>query len=197
MSKKKNPQLYNLKRTDKGFLMRMYDQMFVTVNSIHNNIWNMIIIIGGGIGIWQLYSKCCNDPAFDVVVFGYIITLSWTLTKLVNFNYLYNRNLFIVRNIEDLLVAHTEKKKIFRHFRHTNTCGYIYKKTLLIEMLFVGLVLIGTVCCYICVRNSAICKFFHAISPYLCWATLIALPFLPALTIHYLRRKDYYKKTHK
>lgn len=175
------------------FLIHVYDQMFTTINRIHNNIWDMVIVIVGGMGVWNLYYQCCFWYAFDIIAIGYIIVLSWILTRLVDFNYWCNRNLIIVRNIEDEFLKNS-KERIYKNFRAA-CCNYNrYRTSILIQIFFVGIVLIGTICCYFYFRYFILCKLEHFISPYLFWGCLVIIPFLPALVVHFLRNRDYEEK---
>lgn len=57
MSKKIESDIVRSRGSEEKFLVHVYDQMFATINRIHYSIWNMVIVVGGGIGVLNLYTK--------------------------------------------------------------------------------------------------------------------------------------------
>lgn len=129
------------------FLIHVYDQMFTTINRIHNSIWNMVVIIGGGVGVLNLYEKCAS-PRFEIALIGYIVVLAWMLIRLLNFNRWCNRNLFIVSKIEEHFLAN-DVKNFFGEYRAKNLDNIRNIRTsILLELIFTVEILVFAVCWY-------------------------------------------------
>lgn len=175
------------------FLIHVYDQMFATINRIHNSIWNMVVIIGGGIGVLKLYSECGYNHTFAFAIIVYITALSWILMRLYDFNYWCNRNLFIIKNIEDRFLG-VDAKKIYGNFRPKD----VNKKndirfTIALQMVFVYVALIDTLCFYFCVSSSGFRTQMKSLTDFAFVLCFGVAPFLPALIV-YVRCKIKYKK---
>ena len=129
------------------FLIHVYDQMFTTINRIHNSIWNMVVIIGGGVGVLNLYEKC-GSPRFEIALIGYIVVLAWMLIRLLNFNRWCNRNLFIVSKIEEHFLAN-DVKNFFGEYRAKNLDNIRNIRTsILLELIFTVEIFVFAVCWY-------------------------------------------------
>lgn len=182
------------RESEEKFLIHVYDQMFATINRIHYSIWNMAVAVGGGVGILKLYSECYCNCILNFAIFGYLIALSWILTRLVDFNYWCNRNLFIIHKIEDRFLGLTSDH-IYGNFRpptaeSTNTI----KTTIFIQIVFVGTIQIGTLLFYLYCNSYFICT--HTFLGMLFVLVLLALiSFCPACYVFKLRNKTYKNKT--
>ena len=134
----------NQQTTD--FMIHMYDQMFVTIDRTYKNVWEMILAIGGGIGVLQLYDK---HYAFDIAVIGYIIGLVWILVRLIDANYWCNRNLFIIHKIENSLLKE-KAQELFYDFRvKKRPIENEYHFSMVIQIAFVSVILFTTLSMYI------------------------------------------------
>lgn len=182
------------RESEEKFLIHVYDQMFATINRIHNSIWNMAVAVGGGVGIVKLYSEYCCNCILNFAIFGYLIALSWILTRLVDFNYWCNRNLFIIHKIEDRFLGLTSDH-IYGNFRpptaeSTNTI----KTTIFIQIVFVGTIQIGTLLFYLYCNSYFICTHTF-LGTLLVFALLALISFFPACYVFKLRNKTYKNKT--
>lgn len=135
------------------FMIHMYDQMFSTIDRSYKNIWEMILAIGGGIGVLQLGTQ----QFFDVAVIGYVIGLFWILIRLIDTNHWCNRNLFIIHGIENHFLDN-DANKLFRGFRPNkrekyNVCHFSIK----IQIYFVCIIIFLSVSSYIIYK----CNFLH------------------------------------
>lgn len=182
------------RESEDKFLIHVYDQMFVTINRIHYSIWNMAVAVGGGVGIVKVYSECDCICIFNFAIFGYLVALSWILTRLVDFNYWCNRNLFIIHKIEDRFLRLTSDH-IYGNFRpptaeSTNTI----KTTIFIQIVFVVIIQIGTLLFYLYCNSFVNCiyVFLGTISVL---ALLVFISFCPAYYVFKLRNKTYKNKT--
>ena len=182
------------RESEEKFLIHAYDQMFATINRIHYSIWNMAVAVGGGIGIVKLYSECGCICIFNFAVFGYLVALSWILTRLVDFNYWCNRNLFIIHKIEDRFLG-LNSSRIYGDFRpptaeSTNTI----KTTIFIQIVFVAIIQIGTLLFYLYCNSFVNC--IHTFLGTISVLVLLALiSFCPAYYVFKLRNKTYENKT--
>lgn len=181
------------RESEDKFLIHVYDQMFATINRIHNSIWNMVVIIGGGIGVLKIYSECGYNHTFAFAIIVYITALSWILMRLYDFNYWCNRNLFIIKNIEDRFLG-VDAKKIYGNFRPQD----VNKKndirfTIALQMVFVYVVLIDTLCFYFCVSSSGFRTQMKSLTDFASVLWFGIAPFLPALIV-YIRCKIKYKR---
>lgn len=129
------------------FLIHVYDQMFTTINRIHNSIWNMVVIISGGVGVLKSYEAC--DPiCFEIALIGYIVVLAWMLIRLLNFNRWCNRNLFIVSKIEEHFLPN-DIEKIYGEYRAKNLDNIRNIRTsILLELIFTVEIFVFAVCWY-------------------------------------------------
>lgn len=159
------------------FLIHVYDQMFTTINRIHNSIWNMIVIIGGGVGVLNLYKGGSVSPCFEIALIGYIIVLAWMLVRLLNFNRWCNRNLFIVSKIEEHFLA-DDVEKIYGKYRAKDTDNIQKIRTsIFLEMVFVGILLFIADCCYF---YYAFCLQMKCLSM-CCSVAIVVLSFFPVI----------------
>lgn len=182
------------RESEDKFLIHVYDQMFVTINRIHYSIWNMAVAVGGGVGIVKVYSECDYICIFNFAIFGYLVALSWILTRLVDFNYWCNRNLFIIHKIEDRFLRLTSDH-IYGNFRSptaesTNTI----KTTIFIQIVFVGIIQIGTLLFYLYCNSYFICTHTF-LETLLVLVLLVLISFCPAYYVFKLRNKTYKNKT--
>lgn len=182
------------RESEDKFLIHVYDQMFATINRIHNNIWEMVVAVGGGVGIVKVYSECDCICIFNFAIFGYLVALSWILTRLVDFNYWCNRNLFIIHKIEDRFLGLTSDH-IYGNFRPpTAESTNRIKTTIFIQIVFVGTIQIGTLLFYLYCNSYFICT--HTFLGTLLVLVLPALiSFFPACYVFKLRNKTYKNKT--
>ncbi len=181
------------RESEEKFLIHVYDQMFATINRIHNNIWNMVVIIGGGIGVLKIYFECRYNHTFVFAIVGYITALSCILMRLYDLNYWCNRNLFIIKNIEDRFLG-VNAEKIYGNFRPQD----VNKKndirfTIALQMVFVYVALIDTLCFYFCVSSSGFRTQMKSLTDFASVLWFGIAPFLPALIV-YIRCKVKYKK---
>lgn len=148
--------MYNNNNSDKltvsagkdQFLIHVYDQMFTTINRIHNSIWNMVVIIGGGVGVLNLYKEGNVSSRFEIALIGYIVVLAWMLIRLLNFNRWCNRNLFIVSKIEEHFLAN-DVKDFFGEYRAKNLDNIRNIRTsILLELIFTMEIFVFDVCWY-------------------------------------------------
>lgn len=182
--------------SEEKFLIHVYDQMFTTINRIHNNIWEMVVAVGGGIGILKLYSECKYSGIFDFAILGYIITLSWILTRLVDFNYWCNRNLYIIHKIENYFLR-LSANNIYENFRPaTPPSTNKIKTTILIQIAFVVGIQIGTLFFYFFYKSNISCAhaFLETLSVFI---LLWGISFYPAYRIFKLRNEIYKNKINK
>ena len=181
------------RESEEKFLIHAYDQMFTTINRIHNNIWEMVVAVGGGIGILKLYSECKYSGIFDFAILGYIITLSWILTRLVDFNYWCNRNLYIIHKIENYFLR-LSANNIYENFRPaTPPSTNKIKTTILIQIAFVVGIQIGTLFFYFFYKSNISCAhaFLETLSVFILrWG----ISFYPAYRIFKLRNEIYKNK---
>ena len=182
------------RESEDKFLIHVYDQMFATINRIHNNIWEMVVAVGGGVGIVKVYSECDCICIFNFAIFGYLVALSWILTRLVDFNYWCNRNLFIIHKIEDRFLGLTSDH-IYGNFRPpTAESTNRIKTTIFIQIVFVGTIQIGTLLFYLYCNSYFICT--HTFLGTLLVLVLLALiSFFPACYVFKLRNKTCKNKT--
>lgn len=181
------------RESEEKFLIHAYDQMFTTINRIHNNIWEMVVAVGGGIGILKLYSECKYSGIFDFAILGYIITLSWILTRLVDFNYWCNRNLYIIHKIENYFLR-LSANNIYENFRPaTPPSTNKIKTTILIQIAFVVGIQIGTLFFYFFYKSNISCAhaFLETLSVFI---LLWGISFYPAYRIFKLRNEIYKNK---
>lgn len=184
------------RESEEKFLIHAYDQMFTTINRIHNNIWEMVVAVGGGIGILKLYSECKYSGIFDFAILGYIITLSWILTRLVDFNYWCNRNLYIIYKIENYFLG-LSANNIYENFRPTTPPSTNkIKTTILIQIAFVVGIQIGTLFFYFFHKSNISCAhaFLETLSVFI---LLWVISFYPAYRIFKLRNEIYKNKINK
>lgn len=184
------------RESEEKFLIHAYDQMFTTINRIHNNIWEMVVAVGGGIGILKLYSECKYSGIFDFAILGYIITLSWILTRLVDFNYWCNRNLYIIHKIENYFLR-LSANNIYENFRPaTPPSTNKIKTTILIQIAFVVGIQIGTLFFYFFYKSNISCAhaFLETLSVFI---LLWGISFYPAYRIFKLRNEIYKNKINK
>lgn len=181
------------RESEEKFLIHAYDQMFTTINRIHNNIWEMVVAVGGGIGILKLYSEYKYSGIFDFAILGYIITLSWILTRLVDFNYWCNRNLYIIHKIENYFLR-LSANNIYENFRPaTPPSTNKIKTTILIQIAFVVGIQIGTLFFYFFYKSNISCAhaFLETLSVFI---LLWGISFYPAYRIFKLRNEIYKNK---
>lgn len=181
------------RESEEKFLIHVYDQMFTTINRIHNNIWEMVVAVGGGIGILKLYSEYKYSGIFDLAILGYIITLSWILTRLVDFNYWCNRNLYIIHKIENYFLR-LSTNNIYENFRSaTPPSTNKIKTTILIQIAFVITIQIGTLFFYFFYKSNISCAhaFLETLSVFI---LLWGISFYPAYRIFKLRNEIYKNK---
>lgn len=184
------------RESEEKFLIHAYDQMFTTINRIHNNIWEMVVAVGGGIGILKLYSEYKYSGIFDFAILGYIITLSWILTRLVDFNYWCNRNLYIIHKIENYFLR-LSANNIYENFRPaTPPSTNKIKTTILIQIAFVVGIQIGTLFFYFFYKSNISCAhaFLETLSVFI---LLWGISFYPAYRIFKLRNEIYKNKINK
>ena len=175
------------------FMMHMYDQMFTTIDRRHKNIWEMVIAIGGGIGILQICSCRC-DFYFDIAIIGYIIGLFWILARLIDANYWCNRNLFIIHEIERQLLDGKEKD-IFAGFRDKNRISENkYGTTIKIQIYFVLFIILLTVLSYLSLKFYFFEELFTNWKFYLIMF-ILSLSALPALKTFFKRKNDFKDKS--
>lgn len=178
------------RESEEKFLIHAYDQMFTTINRIHNNIWEMVVAVGGGIGILKLYSECKYSGIFDFAILGYIITLSWILTRLVDFNYWCNRNLYIIHKIEDHFLG-LSANNIYENFRSTTPPSTNkIKTTILIQIVFVITIQIGTLFFYIYYNYYNAFVDIHLGVILIIAAGFLPISFLPATLVYFLRTRE-------
>ena len=178
------------RESEDKFLIHVYDQMFATINRIHYSIWNMAVAVGGGIGIVKVYSECDCICIFNFAIFGYLVALSWILTRLVDFNYWCNRNLFVIHKIEDRFLGLTSDH-IYGNFRSpTVESTNRIRTTIFIQIVFVVIIQIGTLLFYLYCNSFVNCiyVFLGTISVL---ALLVFISFYPAYYIFKLRNKTY------
>lgn len=216
MCKKIEPDVVRSRESEEKFLIHVYDQMFATINRIHYSIWNMAVAVGGGIGIVKLHSECDCICIFNFAIFGYLVALSWILTRLVDFNYWCNRNLFIIHKIEDRFLGLTSNR-IYGNFRPpTAEATNTIKTTIFIQIVFVGIIQIGTLLFYLYCNSYVICTtqyittadegfYLYCKSYFICTHTFLGMLFVlvllalisfcPAYYVFKLRNKTYKNKT--
>lgn len=182
------------RESEDKFLIHVYDQMFATINRIHYSIWNMAVAVGGGVGIVKVYSECDYICIFNFAIFGYLVALSWILTRLVDFNYWCNRNLFIIHKIEDRFLRLTSDH-IYGNFRSpTVESTNRIRTTIFIQIVFVVIIQIGTLLFYLYCNSYVNCT--HTFLGTLFVLVLLALiSFCPAYYVFKLRNKTYENKT--
>lgn len=181
------------RESEEKFLIHAYDQMFTTINRIHNNIWEMVVAVGGGIGVLKIYSEYKYSGIFDFAILGYIITLSWILTRLVDFNYWCNRNLYIIYKIENYFLR-LSANNIYENFRPaTPPLTNKIKTTILIQIAFVVGIQIGTLFFYFFYKSNISCAhaFLETLSVFI---LLWGISFYPAYRIFKLRNEIYKNK---
>ena len=181
------------RESEEKFLIHAYDQMFTTINRIHNNIWEMVVAVGGGIGVLKIYSEYKYSGIFDFAILGYIITLSWILTRLVDFNYWCNRNLYIIHKIENYFLR-LSANNIYENFRPaTPPSTNKIKTTILIQIAFVITIQIGTLFFYFFYKSNISCAhaFLETLSVFI---LLWGISFYPAYRIFKLRNETYKNK---
>ena len=184
------------RESEEKFLIHAYDQMFTTINRIHNNIWEMVVAVGGGIGVLKIYSEYKYSGIFDFAILGYIITLSWILTRLVDFNYWCNRNLYIIHKIENYFLR-LSTNNIYENFRSaTPPSTNKIKTTILIQIAFVITIQIGTLFFYFFYKSNISCAhaFLETLSVFI---LLWGISFYPAYRIFKLRNEIYKNKINK
>lgn len=193
MSKKIESDIVRSRKSEEKFLIHVYDQMFATINRIHNNIWEMIVAIGGGVGVLKIYFECGYNHTFVFAIVGYITALSSILMRLYDLNYWCNRNLFIIKNIEDRFLG-VNAEKIYGNFRpqDVNEKNDI-RFTIALQMVFLYVVLIDTLCFYFCVSSSGFHTQMKSLTDFASVLWFGIAPFLPALIV-YIRCKVKYKK---
>ena len=176
------------------FMMHMYDQMFSTIDRSYKNIWEMILAIGGGIGVLQLFSgeKTAIPVFFDVAVVGYIIGLFWMLIRLIDANYWCNRNLFFIHKIEEELLG--EKiNDIFCDFRPKDRYSKNkYRTSIFFQIYFVVLTILLTVCSYLSFKFPEIKDLFTNWKFYLAVSVGISV-IIPTIWVYVKRNQNFYK----
>ncbi len=172
------------------FMIHMYDQMFSTIDRSYKNIWEMILAIGGGIGVLQLYKCRTLQPIFDVAVIGYIIGLFWILVRLIDANYWCNRNLFFIHKIEEKLLGENADD-IFADFRSkTRDIENKYRTSIRYQIYFVVLTILLTVCSYLSFRFSSLRDLFTDWKFYLV-VIIGASVAVPLICIYLIINKDF------
>lgn len=175
------------------FMMHMYDQMFTTIDRRHKNIWEMVIAIGGGIGILKIFSYECGFY-FDIAVIGYIIGLFWILARLIDANYWCNRNLFIIHEIERQLLDGSEEN-LFSDFRDKNRISENkYGTTIKIQIYFVLFIILLTVLSYLSLKFYLFEELFTNWRFYLIMF-ILSLSAIPALKTFFKRKNDFENKS--
>lgn len=168
------------------FMIHMYDQMFSTIDRSYKNIWEMILAIGGGIGVLQLYKCRTLQPIFDVAVIGYIIGLFWILLRLVDANYWCNRNLFIIHEIESKLLGNVAQI-LFKGFRPNCREKYNkYRFSIYLQTIFAGIILSTCYLSYIIYRYDFLCLRIGII---LSWILIISIPIITIVIFYLVCRK--------
>lgn len=194
MCRKIEPDTVRSRESEEKFLIHVYDQMFATINRIHYSIWNMAVAVGGGIAIVKVYSECDYICIFNFAIFGYLVALSWILTRLVDFNYWCNRNLFIIHKIEDRFLRLTSDH-IYGNFRSpTVESTNRIRTTIFIQIVFVGTIQIGTLLFYLYCNSYFICTHTF-LETLLVLVLLVLISFCPAYYVFKLRNKTYKNKT--
>lgn len=175
------------------FMMHMYDQMFTTIDRRHKNIWEMVIAIGGGIGILKIFSSEYGFY-FDIAVIGYIIGLFWILARLIDANYWCNRNLFIIYEIERQLLDGSEEN-LFSGFRDKNRISENkYGTTIKIQIYFVLFIILLTVLSYLSLKFYFFEELFTNWRFYLIMF-ILSLSAIPSLKTFFKRKNDFENKS--
>ena len=167
-------------------MIHVYDQMFTTINRIHNSIWNMVVIIGGGIGVLNLYEEG-GSPRFEIALIGYIVVLAWMLIRLLNFNRWCNRNLFIVSKIEEHFLA-DDAEKIYGEYRAKNLDNiWKIRTSILLEIIFVGGILFISDYCYFYNRFHLQAENLSVCCSIIILIAIIFVSYSPAILLYILR----------
>lgn len=117
----------SLERRDE-LLLRMYDQLWNSINSHILGIWQSIGVVIGAFAVFALVEK--QTIPIDWAVSLILILCIWLISNVVDSSYWYNRNLVIIANIEkDFLpkkdgkdisyyyLEHRRKNKKITHFK--------------------------------------------------------------------------------
>lgn len=184
------------RESEEKFLIHVYDQMFATINRIHNNIWEMVVALGGGIGVLKLYLDYGYNSIFEFGVLGYVITLSWFLTRLIDFCYWYNRNLFIIQNIENKFLG-PSAEDIYAGFRPQNLKKtFEIRTTISTQICFLITIQFSVLIFYLYCNPAIQCIRLHVevVPVIFVFALLLIISFIPAAYVFYLRDKKYKNK---
>lgn len=196
MFKKIESDIVRSRESEEKFLIHVYDQMFATINRIHNNIWEMVVAVGGGIGVLKLYLDYGYNSIFEFGVLGYVITLSWFLTRLIDFCYWYNRNLFIIQNIENKFLG-PSAEDIYAGFRPQNLKKTLeVRTTISIQICFLVTIQFSVLIFYLFCNPAIqyIRVHIEIVPAIFVFALLLIISFVPATYVFYLRNIKYKNK---
>jgi len=98
----------------KEFLTKVYDQMFNDIDRHHKIVWETMGLLIGAFAVLALSEK--DIISIDIATGIIVLLAAWVLTHVYDSNYWYNRNLFIIANIERQFLTKDDLKNIHYYF---------------------------------------------------------------------------------
>jgi hypothetical protein len=98
----------------KGFLLRMYDQMFNDIDTHILVVWQSVGVVVGAFAVFALVEK--NIIPIDYACSLMVMLSAWLIAHLYDASYWYNRNLVIIANIERQFLTASDLKDIHYYF---------------------------------------------------------------------------------
>lgn len=94
-------------------LLRLYDQLWNSINVRITGIWQCIGVLGGAFVVLALVEK--NIIPVDIAISIIVLLAGWLLWNVQDASYWYNRNLCIIANIEKQFLLRSDARNIHHY----------------------------------------------------------------------------------